>query len=394
MAEPYVSVVIPLWGDSVSGELCIRSVLEQDFASKEILLVTPSSRDVAAMAGEAADEVRIVTTAGAGSYNELVRRGLSAAKGDFRAVIMPQCRMQGKGWLKEAVAAFEDRDVALVIPQCRSKASGGLAQKVCRSVLSGCGATVHGEHATVRVADPACAVYRASALVDLGVLDPEGLTPTAEGARVSLKAVESEHTLVQIESAGVVCSGLAEAGGLLSEAVEAGYSDYVLERSHAARWLNAGLLAPLPFALLLIPLALVSLPWAVLLSVAVFVWGWFVSFGLPLRGWDSHVGVLNFVVYAAFALSVRNDWAPALFGKSIHPALLRQWLWLAAILTSYMLLLLAVSVRTAVDARRRIGCSLPGAIAVGAAATAWWIAAGVGYLKGIWSGKPDVQKAA
>ena len=76
-----------------------------------------------------------------------------------------------------------------------------------------------------------------------------------------------------------------------------------------------------------------------------------------------------------------RDWRPDLFGKSVHPALIRQWCWLAALTGSNLLLVARSAFQGTARTLRQPGALVYG-VPVFALGLLWWLLVGVGYLRG------------
>ena len=136
------------------------------------------------------------------------------------------------------------------------------------------------------------------------------------------------------------------------------------------------------FALLALPVAAVNLPVAWLLAVALFIWGWFLPLRLPFVRWELPVALLNLVAYAAIVLSIRDGWLPGVFERTKwHPAIIRQWCFVAAVAASHVLILAHVGVRSFVRSAIRDGGVLRAAPML-ILAPLWWMLSGLGFLAG------------
>ena len=117
------------------------------------------------------------------------------------------------------------------------------------------------------------------------------------------------------------------------------------------------------------------------------MWGWFLPLRIPLLRWEWPVSLLNLAVYIAIVMLAQDEWLPGLFERRLsHPAIIRQWLLLAAMTASYALMLLHVGVRGAVRSIISEGSRLS-ALPLLPLVMLWWLVSGVGFLEGFFLGR-------
>ncbi|MFO7959148.1 MAG: hypothetical protein R6X33_18840 [Candidatus Brocadiia bacterium] len=384
MDEPVVSIVIPVGQDSVSPGQCLEAVLRQDYGKKEVIVVCDPRASANDSLPAGSDEMRIIKERAPVPPTRLINDGMRAARGHIKILLKPRCLPVGDRWIRQMLEPFEDETVGVVVSQTEPAGAGrrGLAERLLESVRD-VRTTVEDDRPVRReLVGQRCDAYRASLLADIGYFG-EQLPEPGEAVAVSMRIADAGYRILLSDTARANWGagrrrGLGDA---FRKALEYGRADALLDKQYDLRWLNCGVHGIALFSLFLLPLALLSLPAAVILSAALFIWGGFLSLRLPLIGFEYPVSVLNFAVYVAAILAVRDGWSPGLFGKEVHPAILRQWIWLVAMLATYLLLLL----RTAAGNARRTLKQNSGflyALPVGLLSMAWWLVTGLGYLRG------------
>ncbi len=385
MEEPLVSVVIPVASDGDSLEPCLRSVLRQEYENKEVLLVCRP--DQAPPVPSDARQVRVLKAGRPGLLAHLVNTGLQAAKGDVTVVLMPEALPLGERWLHEIIEPFQDESVGAVISQCNPPDEGNvsisarLLLTVTRPELKSKG----GQPEDLQTVSYICDAYRASVLAEVGYLDERSYASPGEAVDLSLKIAAAGYRIVLHPRATVLYRDPPEARSLhaaLGKALDYGYSDAVLSKAHNIDWLGSRLYAAALLALLLFPIGAINLPVAWILAALLFLWGWFLPLKLPVLRWEAPVVFLHLAAYVALMLSVRDGWLPAVFDRRhSHPAIVRQWCFLASISASYLLILVQVGVRTSIRSAGR-GKSVGGAAALLFLGPLWWMLSGLGFLRG------------
>ncbi len=383
MTDSVVSVVIPVQATSCFLGRCLESVLRQNYGNKEVIIVCGPRAEASDALPKGSEDIRVIRERREAPSAYLANSGLRAARGHIKVLLKPSCVPVGENWLREMAAPFDDDEVGVVVSR-RSLYRGKKAGVVDR--LLECVSPHSAGTGRQELLSQECDAYRASLLADIGYFS-EDVPGPGEVVEASLRVADAGYRIVTAENARVSCRprGRGRAMEALKCAADYGRSDAVLEKKHDVRWLNCGVFGAAIFGLLLVPLAALSLPLAFVASVAIFAWGWFLSLRVPLVGWELPVFVLNFSLYVAVALLIRDGWRPALLGVEVHPAMLRQGCWLVAVLGSYLLLLgwaaLGCALRT---------CRQPHgwlyAVPVAILSLGWWLGTGVGYLLAVFPG--------
>lgn len=386
MKDVLASVVIPVGRDSRTLGECLESIGRQDFPKKEVIIVCDrGAADLPSLPG-GSENVRVIRERGNAGLAHLSNSGLRAARGHVKILLMPYCIPIGPRWLSEMTAPFQDEDVGVVISQCRPEhgAEPGLAARLLDSVDPRERRTRPGGPRRQDMVSHLCDAYRASLLADIGYFEEDCLKPPGEAIDISVKIADAGYRVLLGGSAVAACKvpdSDRSVASVLGKARDYGFSDGRLDRIYSLRWLNAGVFAAALASLFLLPLAALELRAALVLSAAIFAWGWFLGVRVPVLGWDCPVALLNFAAYVLIVLLIRDDWRPGLFGTTVHPSLIRQWCWLAAVTGSYLLMLVKAGlVSAARTCRRRRGWLY--AAPVFALSMAWWLLAGTGYAAG------------
>jgi GT2 family glycosyltransferase len=392
MKDLLASVVIPVGADASHVAACVERVQAQQFAKKEVIVVCDALTGDLTALPPGSEDFRIIRERRPTPMAGLINAGMRAARGHVKVLLMPHCEPVGDDWLQSMVAPFDDDNVAVVAAQCvpAPGETPGLAARLMDAVDPWQRRAEDSQPANVRTVSHLCDAYRASLLADVGYFDEDNFRTPGEAIDISLKVADAGYAILLAPDAAVACrtpAGRRSLGRALSRAMDYGHVDAALDRLYEMRWLNAGVLAAAAASLLLFPVATVSLPIAVALSLAVIAWGGFLSVRVPVIRWDCPTAAINFAAYVAIILVVRRDWRPEWFGKQIHPAILRQWCLLAAVCGSYVLLLLrSAALTTGQAARTRAGWVW--AVPVFALAAVWWLLAGIGYARGRWGSQP------
>jgi GT2 family glycosyltransferase len=385
MNEPLTSVVIPVSGDAEFLGQCLDRLMRQGFERKEVIVVCDARTGELPFLPQDSEQLRVMRQPGRCSMGHLINRGMQAARGQVKIMLMPHCVPVGDGWMSQMVEPFANEKVGAAVGQCAEPGTRpGLPVRLLRAVVPGC-ESPSGAPARLDTVSHLCDAYLASLLADIGYFDETRLATPGEAVDVSVRIVEAGYSIVPANGALVTCNVPASHRRLspaLLKALDYGRSDAVLDRTHGLRWLNSGVFAAALCSLLLVPLAAASLPLALTFSAGLFIWAWFLGVRLPLLGWECPVAVLNFAAYVLIILLVRDGWWPGIFGDSMHPATIRQWCWLAAVLGTYLALLLKQGAWSALRAARAPGGALA-ALPVFALSMVWWLLAGAGHLRGL-----------
>jgi GT2 family glycosyltransferase len=381
MSDLLASVVIPVTEGCDALRQCLDAVMRQDFGKREVVIVC-DARAAGAALPEGSEEVRVIQEASPTTAARLVNDGMRAARGQVKVLLEPYCLPTDSAWLRGMVEPFDDETVGVVLSRCVGEHTGSMA----RRLLDAVDATESCETSLPRRGRPLvshrCDAYRASLLADIGYFS-EALPSPADAIDFSLKVADAGYSIVISERSTVTCGTAPDRRSLadaLRTAVEHGRADALLDKAYDMHWLNAGLYAVTLFSLLLPLVAALTLPVAVVLALAIFLWGWMLSARLPVVHWDVPVAPLQGLAYVAVILAVRGTWWPWLFGWTMHPAVIRQWCWIAATAGAYLLVLGWTSIYAGARAcRRRGGVAYAAPIVLLAAL--WRLLSGVGYLR-------------
>ncbi len=383
MKDMVVSVVIPVRRGAFPGQ-CLEAVTRQRYEAKEVIIVCDRGAATGASLPAGSEDVRVIRKQKQCTEAHLINDGMRASRGHIKILLMPECVPAGNRWLHAMVEPFEDEEVGVVVSRCSPFHEGrpGLGARLTETVWPTWGSEDH-QVQPREVVSHRCDAYRASLLADIGYFS-ESLPDVGAAVETSLRVADAGYSIVMNGSA-VVAYRPGRGEGLkhaLREAVDFGRADALLYKRYDLRWLNSGVYAAGLLALLLVPLSAFSLSWAVLVSLAILAWSGFLSLRLPLIHWDYPVAVLNFVLWALPVIWLRDGWRPDLFGKAVHPAVLRQWFWIGAVVTTYIVLLGKAGLHSAVRAGRQPQGVLY-AVPVFLARMAWSLCAGAGYLRGL-----------
>ncbi len=384
--DSLVSVVIPVVPGSHLLAQCLEKVLRQDFPNKEVVVVCAPGAAEDAPLPTRTKGVRVMREREPCTLARLVDSGLRAARGQFRILLMPHCIPVGDGWMRSMVAPFADEQVGAVVSQCYEldRTEPGLAARLLDTIDPRQRRSRKAGLSREQVVSYLCDAYRASVLANVDHLAVEGLTASGQAIALSIKTGEVGYSIVLSDEAVAAYNVPDDRKCLrkaMARAFHYGRTDALLDRLYSLCWLNSGVLAAAVLSLFLLPIALLSLPAAVICSIALFIWGWFLALRIPVLHWECPVAIVNFVAYAAIALMIRNDWRPDLFGREMHPAIIRQWCWLGAMTGSYVLLIGYVCLRGGVRALWRPRGWIY-AVPVLLLSVPWWLLAGLGYLRG------------
>ena len=387
MNDSVVSVVIPVADEAPSLGRCLDAVARQDFPQKELIVVCDARAGGVDSLPAGSEDVRVIRETGTCTMGRLINRGMCAARGHVKVLLMPHCVPAGASWLSCMVQPFDREDVGVVVSQCLPlNPSPTLAARVHESIDPARRENTDGQPRAVRTVSHLCDAYRASLLADVGYFEDDQLASPGEAIDMSLKIADTGYAILL--SNGAVAhydTPLAHNSvrAVLSSATDYGYSDALLDKKYDLRWLNSCVYAAAFFSLFLLPLGVLKLPLAVVLGLGIFAWGWFLGVRLPVVGWDCLLFTVNFGAYAAIVLAIRDGWSLPVLGTTVHPAIMRQWALLIAIAGTYLIILLATGARAAA---RGLSMHRGGvyALPVMLLAILWWLAAGLGYLRGAW----------
>jgi len=386
MKDALVSVIIPVGPGSTSVVSCVEKVLKQDYEKKEVVIACDEATEAPEHHVEEAENVRVVTSRGHGSFAGLVNNAMKSARGTIKVLLTPECKPAGRHWLTQMVEPFEDESVGVVVSQCRieEKKRLGLYERLSDAVAGAEIVNDEDEPVGRELVSHRCDAYRASMLAELGYFEDTSFASPGEAVDMSVKIAESGYSVVCSPGATVYYrppASHSHFSGVFSKGMDYGYSDAALSKLHGLDWFNSRLFATAIFSFLALPLGAANLPVGVILALALFAWGWFISVRVPLVPLDWPVGLWSLAVYIAIILVIRGEWAPWLFGEQLHPAIIRQWCLLAAVGGSYLLIVLGSAASTTLRSVIRYKTGLR-SIPIFGLAFLWWLTTGVGFLKG------------
>jgi len=387
MQDPLISVIIPARGAASQVRECVEALLAQSYAKRELLVVCPA--DEAPELPEDSPEVKLIRAKPDEGVPAMANRGLRAAEGEVRVLLMPNCVPADAHWLERLSRSFGEKQTAVVVSRVRveNKRALPLAARAFACIAP---PELKGESSKpteLELVSHLCDAYRADVLENVGYLAAGGMPSPGEAVDVSVKIVKAGGHIVLSPDAVVTYQAppdLATAGGMLAKALDYGHADAVLGKLHNVDWLASRVFTAALLSLALVPIGLVRLPVGVVLAGLMFLWGWFLPLRLPLLRWEWPVAVLNLAAYVAVIVTIRGDWLRSVFDPyEWHPAIIRQWCILAAMTGSYVLLVLGAS------ARRTLHGALKGyvrgplsALAAFVLITIWQILSGIGFAKG------------
>ncbi len=383
VSEKLASVIVPIAEPTPSLSDCLERVRTQDYEKTELIVVCGPGAARQQGLPEGSQNVRVIREKTNPWLVALVNIGMRAARGHVKVLLMPRCVPANERWLRSMLAPFNREDVGVTVASS-SCPQPALAEILAESAAPLCAART-GAHALV---SQRCDAYRASLLADIGYFSEE-LPPPGEAVDMSLRVADAGYAILGVE-AEVECrpdGRRQRLTGALAEALDYGRADAVLQKTYDLHWLNGGVFAGALASLALVPISAFSLPIAWLAAFLIFAWGWVLSIRLPAVGWHMPLAPLNLAAYALIVLSIRDTWWPTLFGWQAHPAIIRQWCWLAAVLSSYLLLLTADAFRGALRATRHMAPTA--ALRVLAVGPLWRLAAGAGFVAGSLLGGPQ-----
>lgn len=386
MKDALVSVVIPVGPDAEWLDECLSAVARQDFPKKEVIVVCDARAAQLASLPAGSEDLRVLKESRPCAPADLINAGMRAARGHVKVLLMPWCIPVGTGWMSAMAAPFGDDAVGVVVSQCLQDPTSHRA--VAARLLDAV------DPPQRRSADPGlvpqemvshlCDAYRASLLADMGYFESDGLVPRAQAIDASVKVADAGYSIILSDAAAVtyhVPRSRQSLTAAMRQAPDYGRADALLSKLHDIHWLNSGVLAASFFAPFLLPAATVNLPVTVIFSALIFAWSAFLSVRFPIIHWECPLAIVNFAAYVAIIVLVRSDWWPDLFGKDMHPAVIRQWCWLIAVAGSDLLVLAAASLVGALRTVRRAG-DVPYAVPVLAFGLVWWLLAGLGHMAG------------
>jgi len=387
MKDVFVSVVIPASGKGSPVGPCLEKVLKQNYEKKEVIVACDAEAEQTLDIPANSAGVRVIRQKGRAEFAHLLNSGMRAARGAVRVLLMPECIPAGQNWLEQMVKPFEEEDVGVVVSQCRirEKKQMGLHERFINAVANVERINKKGRPVEQQLVSHLCDAYRASALAEFGYFEEDVFARPGEAVDASLKTADAGYSIVLSPEATVFYrppDRQRHLRGALAQGLDYGYSDAALSRLYRLERFNSRVSAVALFSLVLIPLGFVSLPVAVILALAIFAWGWFTSVRLPPVPWEWPLGLFNLALYVAIILAIRDGWASWLFGRAMHPAIIRQWCLLAATTGCYLLIIVSAAFVCAVRSVVRDG-GVFYSVPILLLAVPWRLMTGVGFLKGV-----------
>jgi len=390
MNDMFVSVVIPVVKNGSSAGPCLQKVLKQAYEKKEVIVVCDAQAELQIPLPAGSSQVKVVRRKGRGGFAHLLNCGMKAARGAVKVLLMPECIPAGDRWLEKMLAPLEDESVGVVVSQCSIQRKKGMAlgEQLFNAVSGIERVNKRGTPLEQPLVSHLCDAYRASVLAEMGYFEEGSFATPGEAVDASLKIEDAGYSIVLSPDAMVFYRSpakLKRLSGVYATGMDYGRSDAALGRIHGLERFNSRAFASALVALAVVPVAFASLPVAVILALALFAWGWFLSVKLPLLRLECPVGLLNLALYVLIVLLIRDDWAPWLFGWQMHPAIIRQWCLVGSVAVGYLLLVAGASLASAVRACVRNRNVLWG-IPLFFLAVPWWLSTGVGFLWGLVAG--------
>jgi hypothetical protein len=300
---------------------------------------------------------------------------------------MPNCIPQGSQWLQNLLRPLADETVGVAVGRREAEDTHHLPSLVVESVDPHRVGNPSNGIPNQPVVSHQCDAYRAGLLADIGYFREDVPTP-GEAIDVSLRVADAGYSIVRTDEAVATWIAPADRRGLkdvMRLALKYGRADTLLDKAYDLRWLNSGVFAAALLSLLLPGLGLVNLSIGWIVAFLIFLWGWILSVRAPLIGWEMPLAPIHMAVYLLIVVAARDDWWPGLLGKSMHPAFIRQWCWLCAVLGSSVVLMFGFSLQGMLRVIRRHH-GVWRATQVLVLGAAWRLLAGVGYLEGMVAG--------
>ncbi len=384
-ADNLVSVLLPALSDTQTARKCLDALVGQHYEPFEIIVLAGSSYTSPHQSDKRVRIARVSATGGMGRMG-LLAEGLKRIKGGTAVWVDPRYIPAGGDWLQHLVEPFKECSVGAVTGRNRFSSGsgrhfGGLLDFAVDSFPAHCGK----RRKEVPVISLKCDAFRTELLKKiLSTVDPAPPRP-AEPVELSMRIRQEGYRIIYQPGVQSVAGSVPDAslrpapGDTLIGALRFGEADAFLGRRWGIDWLHGRIYMAAILSLFLIPLALISVPYATIAAGLLFGWGWFFGFHIPFLPWEWPVALVNLGVFIAVILAVRDDWAPWLFPpRRTHPAIIRQWLFVFSMPISYILITLAAGFRTALGGISGISKIhyLPPLALVSAL---WHVLSGIGY---------------
>ena len=391
MNDIFVSVVIPVVRNGSPAGPCVQKVLKQSHEKREVIVVCEEQSQAQIPLPEQSNQVKVLKQKGRGGFAHLVNTGMRAARGTVKVLLTPECLPAGDQWLEQMLAPLEDESVGVVVSQCaiEHKKGASIGQQFSNAVWAVERTNRTGSPRKQQLVSHLCDAYRASVLAEMGYFDQDSFATPGEAADASLKIADAGYSIVLSPDAKVHYrppDRYRRLSSVYAAGLDFGYSDAALGRTYGLERFNSRTFAAALFAVAAVPVAFASLPVAVILALAIFASGWFfLSVRVPLVPVECPVGLLNLALYVLVVLLIRDQWAPWLFGRQMHPALIRQWCIVGTVAGSYLGVVAAAAFGSAVRSavrNRNVLFSVP----IFFLALPWWLLTGIGFLRGMVAG--------
>src|SRR5260370_10143035 len=119
MEMPSATIIIPVWNGEKGLQGCLNSVMKQDFASSEVIVIDDGSTDrsleVVKTTMAEVPHIRILTHSQNQGLGRTLNEGIKAAKGEFVLIVHQDCEMRdsrcARKWVDEG---HQHRDIGAV----------------------------------------------------------------------------------------------------------------------------------------------------------------------------------------------------------------------------------------------------------------------------------------
>ncbi len=390
-----VSVVIPVPADPDRAVETIEKVNKQTWEQRETVIVCSPDTEL-----ESTDypRTRVVQEQQCENMAQLINSGMNAAKGDVCVLLMPNCLPADDQWLTHLVAPFEDPEVSAVVSQCEGHETreSNLPARLMECVESPQIEQSDAEEAReIHLLSHLCDAFRADIVTPSDDLYHTGFPTPGEAVDLSVRISSANHKMVLSPRAKVFYYDPPRTRSLktvLHNALHFGRADALLGKTHNIDWIGSRTYAAAVLSFLALPVALIDIPIAVIFTLIIFAWCWFLPLRVPLLKWEMPVSVLHIGVYAAIVLSIRGHWAPFIFPpQQWHPAVIRQWCFVTALPLSFLLILFYDGIRSAIRGLKDLrGIYFAPTILV--LSMLWNLISGIGYMAGYFMGHADTNE--
>ncbi|QQG48802.1 MAG: glycosyltransferase family 2 protein [archaeon] len=288
-----VSVIVPAYNEEKSIEPAIKSLLEQDYANYEVILVDDGSTDgtVAVARGLEGPILRVLSTPNRGKA-EALNTGIAASNGDIVVTVDADTRLN-KGALTSLAARFEaDSKIGAVAGNVKVDRPSGLLQRLQEvEYTTGIGLTRKGQSmlSTVMIVPGPIAAFRRAAVAEAGGFSSDTF---AEDFDMTLGILKKRHR-VEYEDTAVAYT-----------IAPLGIENLIKQRR---RWYRG-------------MMQVLGKNEGMLFRPRYGVAG---LYGIPYMWYDTVAPLVNLflALFAVLAGSVTGDWAPVVLGLGSYWAL-------------------------------------------------------------------------